>query len=89
MSNDRRNGFAWSVNECLRLQREYELLELSVEEIAKLHERGVYAILFRLQQEGLIDNFIEARGFKEFSQKKTPIRVTRSSSRLIMDYSMN
>lgn len=88
MTNDRRNGFAWSINEVLRLQREYELLELGVEEIAQLHERGVYAILFRLQQEGFIDNFVEARGFKEFSQKKTTSRVTRSSSRLNMNYSM-
>lgn len=50
--NKRRNGYKWSVNECLRLQREYELLRLSVDEIADLHQRTPNSIMFKLDQEG-------------------------------------
>ena len=48
-----RNGYKWSVNECLRLEREYDLLQLSVPEMAKLHGRTINAIMFKLQSEGL------------------------------------
>ena len=48
-----RNGYKWSVNECLRLEREYDLLQLSVPEMAKLHGRTINAIMFKLQAEGL------------------------------------
>jgi len=53
----------WSVNEVLTLQREYELLELSVDEIATRHKRSMRAILFKLQAEGFISSWEEARGF--------------------------
>jgi len=52
-SNTWRNGYKWSVNECLRLEREFDLLELSVPEIALLHNRTVNAIMFKLEAEGL------------------------------------
>jgi hypothetical protein len=61
----KRNGFKWSINEVLRLQREYELLELTVQEIATLHDRSVNAILCKLEDEGFITNWISARGYKE------------------------
>lgn len=48
-----RNGYKWSVNECLRLEREFDLLELSVPEIALLHNRTINAIMFKLDAEGL------------------------------------
>jgi hypothetical protein len=47
-----RHGNRWTVNEILQLQREYELLELSVQEIATLHGRSVKAIQYRLIDEG-------------------------------------
>ena len=50
-----RNGFRWNINECLRLQREYELLELPLDEIARRHGRTVNAIMFRLDYEGFAD----------------------------------
>ncbi|NBU53804.1 MAG: hypothetical protein EBS33_05460, partial [Alphaproteobacteria bacterium] len=50
-----RNGFKWGVNEILRLQREYELLNLSIPDIAKNHERTEDSVLYRLHQEGIID----------------------------------
>jgi hypothetical protein len=48
-----RNGYKWSVNECLRLEREFDLLKLSVPEIAKLHNRTENAIMYKLHAEGL------------------------------------
>jgi hypothetical protein len=51
----RRNGFRWSVNECLRLQREFELLQLPLETIADMHERSVNAIMYKLHSEGFAD----------------------------------
>lgn len=50
-----RNGYKWTVNECLRLEREYDLLQLSVSEMAALHNRTNNAIIFKLHQEGLAD----------------------------------
>ena len=55
MSLVQRNGFPWSVNECLQLQREYELLELSIDEIATKHKRTPKAIMFKLDKEGFAD----------------------------------
>ena len=57
----------WNVNELNRLQREHELLELSIQEIAKLHERSERAILCCLEKEGFIENWYEARGFNEYT----------------------
>ena len=54
-NHEQRTGFKWSINECLRLQREFELLNLPVEEIALLHQRSPYAIMYKLDSEGLAD----------------------------------
>jgi len=51
----KRSGNKWTVNECLRLEREYDLLKLSVPEIALLHERSSDAIMYKLDQEGIAD----------------------------------
>lgn len=59
-----RVGFRWNVNECLTLQREYELLELTVQEIAIRHKRSVNAILCKLEQEGFIGTWVDARGYR-------------------------
>ena len=50
-----RSGFKWTVNECLRLEREYDLLKLSVEDIALLHLRTPFAIMYKLDEEGIAD----------------------------------
>jgi hypothetical protein len=50
-----RSGFKWTVNECLRLEREYDLLKLSVEDIALLHRRTPFAIMYKLDEEGIAD----------------------------------
>jgi hypothetical protein len=58
-----RQGNRWSVSEVLSLQREYELLGLSVQEIAAKHNRSVNAILFKLNAEGLTSSLYEATGY--------------------------
>jgi len=61
--NFKRSGNKWTVNEVLSLQREYELLELSIQEIASRHSRSVEAILYKLEAENLIECWYNARGF--------------------------
>ena len=51
--NASRNGYKWTIRECLQLEREYDLLKLSVPEMAILHKRTVNAIMFKLQAENL------------------------------------
>jgi hypothetical protein len=53
MTTAQRNRFPWTINECLRLQREFELLQLPIVEIAAKHKRTPRAIMFKLQQDGL------------------------------------
>ena len=64
MNQNNRHGNKWTINETLSLQREYELLEWNVYEIAEKHERSVMAIMSKLHNEGFINNWNEARGFK-------------------------
>lgn len=73
MSATKRSGNRWTINEVLSLQREYELLEWSVQEIAVKHQRSVMAIVYRLDQEGFIDSWNNIRGFdfKEFQNSGT------------------
>ena len=61
--NNRRQGNKWTINELISLQREYELLELTVKEIAEKHQRSETAILYKLESEGLIESWNSARGF--------------------------
>jgi len=63
-----RHNFKWNVNELLSLQREYELLEWTIQEIADKHERTDHAILYRLQYEGFIETWLDARGYQEYSK---------------------
>lgn len=55
MTSYARFGKRWTINECLQLQREFELLQLSINEIAKRHQRTPNAIMFKLEQEGFAD----------------------------------
>jgi len=53
-----RNGNRWTVNELLQLQREYELLDMNISEIALRHQRSEKAILFKLVAEGFVNETI-------------------------------
>ena len=65
----KRSGNKWTINEILSLQREYELLELTIQQIAQFHERSVEAILYKLQSEEFIDNWHDARGYANYFNK--------------------
>ena len=69
----KRHGNKWCVNELLTLQREYELLELTVQEIANRHQRSVDSILYKLEDEGFITSWNEARGFNSSLVQNTSI----------------
>ena len=69
MNTNKRNGNSWTVNELLSLQREYELLEWNIQQIAEKHQRTERAILFRLESEGIITSWNAARGFDMESYK--------------------
>jgi hypothetical protein len=72
-NHELRSGFKWSVNECLRLEREYDLLKLSVEEIALLHQRSNYAIMYKLDSEGIAH-------FNELYQQTYPNEASNEES---------
>jgi len=55
MTSYKRFGNRWSINECLALQREFELVQLSIDEIAQKHQRTPNAIMLKLDAEGLAD----------------------------------
>jgi ribosomal protein S8 len=69
MTTLNRCHYKWNINELLQLQREYELLNMTIQEIAKQHQRSEKAILCRLQQEGFIENWEQAKGYTEFVKK--------------------
>jgi hypothetical protein len=54
MTTNMRYGNRWTINETLTLQREYELLEWSVQQIAEKHRRSVRAIMCKLEVEGFM-----------------------------------
>lgn len=47
----KRHGKKWTIPEELKLQREYELLGLSIEMIAIMHKRTVESIVAKLEKE--------------------------------------
>jgi hypothetical protein len=67
--NYTRRGNKWTVNEILSLQREYELLEMDIQEIALKHGRSVQAILYKLDKEEFINTWYDARGYNNYSNK--------------------
>lgn len=65
----KRSFFKWNINELLSLQREFDLLELSIQDIAKLHQRSERSILCRLEKEGLIQSWENAKGYDVYVKK--------------------
>jgi hypothetical protein len=63
----KRCGYKWTVKEILDLQREYELLEWSIQDIATKHKRTVRAILCKLEDEKFINSWQEARGIENYN----------------------
>ena len=81
-----RHGNRWNVNEVLSLQREYELLEMTVQQIADKHNRSIMSIVYKLYAEGFTSSLFEARGYTEKSAVKPDIVSSkRSAKRVIKD----
>jgi hypothetical protein len=68
----RRNRYKWNINEIISLEREYELQELNIQEIALLHKRSVFSILNKLEKEKIIVNFNDARGYDKIKFWEDP-----------------
>ena len=84
MPQYKRNGKKWTTLEVLRLQREYELLELDIHNIALLHDRSPEAIRFKLVNENLVNSLDQIRGYENiFSSIKEEVAVELSCYRLI------
>jgi len=49
-----RHGNKWTIPEILALQREYELLEMNIYDIANKHQRNAKGIAYKLYNEGFI-----------------------------------
>lgn len=73
----------WNTNELLRLEREYDLLELNVNEIGKLHQRTSTAIAMKLQSEGIISDYKVARGYNKSTYDSDANPETDSSSEYV------
>lgn len=54
MNTARRFRQPWTTNECIRLQKEYDM-NLSIDDIAQRHERTPNAIMYKLDREGIAD----------------------------------
>ena len=65
MQQHKRANRKWTINEVLKLQREYELVGMDVNQIAIAHGRTANAIAHRLEHEEIIDKWSDAKGYKE------------------------
>jgi hypothetical protein len=75
-----RAGNKWTIPELITLHREYELLELTVQEIAQRHKRSVFAIVARLESECLVENGDSARGYVSTLNEDVPVSTARQSA---------
>jgi hypothetical protein len=90
MTDCKRHGKRWTTSEVLNLQREYELLNWSVQQISEKHQRSVHSILYKLHEEGLTSSLYEATGYTsaKVSEKKTPLAKVAakvSRTRVVQD----
>ncbi len=63
MQQHKRANRKWTINEVLKLQREYELVGMDVNQIAEAHGRSANAIARRLEHEEIIDKWSDAKGY--------------------------
>ncbi len=75
-----RIGNKWTVNEVLSLQREYELLNWSIDEIAAKHKRTANAIMFKLDSEGFADYNVLYSNYHKLNSTIPENRVQCESS---------
>jgi hypothetical protein len=83
MSTCKRYGKKWSTSEVLALQREYELLNWSVQQIAEKHQRSVQSILYKLLAEGLTSSLHGATGYT--TEVNSPVAKVSAKTRVVED----
>jgi hypothetical protein len=86
MTDCKRNGKRWTTSEVLKLQREYELLNLSVQEIAQKHKRSEQSILFKLYLEELTPSLYEAKGYTSLKKTKPIVQEKEEDTDSSSDY---
>jgi len=81
-----RAGFKWSVNETLSLQREFELLGMTIDEIALKHKRTPNAIMYKLDQEGFADYNVLYSNYHDLNSRMPSSRTKTNNISLNYDY---
>ena len=71
----KRHGKKWTIPEELKLQREYELLQLPIEMIAIMHKRTVESIVAKLEKEEF-DRPVEKYDFIQYPFPTKVFQVT-------------
>jgi hypothetical protein len=75
MSTRNRVGKRWTVNEILSLQREFELLGWSIDQIAEKHGRTPEGIMNKLDHEGFADYNVLYSNYHDLNDKM-PVNKT-------------
>jgi hypothetical protein len=70
----KRHGNRWTVNELIALQREVELLNMPIAEIAQKHERTVESISYKVEQEGFENSYDKVDSVCDVSQMKGMVK---------------
>lgn len=78
-----RAGFKWTVNETLSLQREFELLGMTIDEIALKHQRTPNAIMYKLDQEGFADYNVLYSNYHDLNSR---IDLWKKTTNLQLNY---
>jgi hypothetical protein len=81
-----RAGFKWTVNETLSLQREFELLGMTIDEIALKHKRTPNAIMYKLDQEGFADYNVLYSNYHDLNSRIPAKRSSKNASGLTLKY---
>jgi hypothetical protein len=76
-----RTGNKWTVNEVLSLQREFQLLGLDIDQIAKNHKRTPKAIMYKLDAEGFADYNVLYNNYHNLNTKM-PVKGTSNAMEL-------
>ena len=80
MNTHNRVGKRWSVNEILALQREFQLLEWSIDQIAEKHQRTPNGIMFKLDQEGFADYNVLYSNYYNLKLSESKSKMKKAAS---------
>jgi len=81
-----RAGFKWTVNETLSLQREFELLGMTIDEIALKHKRTPNAIMYKLDQESFADYNVLYSNYHDLNSRMPASRTKTNNISINYDY---